>query len=500
MTFPDTDATSLEDFSGSASEEFGADSFAELGPGPRPTIYQHPIPFERIDPDAVKVIRRLNEAGYLAFLVGGGVRDLLLGRSPKDFDVATSARPEEVRRLFRNCRIIGRRFRLAHIMYGQKIIEVATFRRDPTEALELAENEFAEELAAAAEGATADLQNDDVQEEVTSEQDEQDAQDVQDAQDAENAENARARSSKRREGADLLIRHDNVFGEPHEDAIRRDFTINGLFYDIERERVIDYIGGMPDLERRVMRTIGDPVVRFREDPIRMLRAIKFSARCDFGIDADMMDALVAERDEIKKSAAPRVLEEILRLMRGGAAHRSLYLSWDTGILSVMMPELSSYLDDRAPDFDAFWQRLDVIDRLTTEHGPLPDTTLLLALLWGPLSERVEGERDVLRAFDSFWLPLTRRISVPRRMKDRMRLIFAAQSRLASNRAGNLSKRDFYAEAVFFCGIQREALGEAIAEMPSKSALATPRERERHGHGGGGDRPPRDDGRRRRRRR
>ena len=173
-----------------------------------------------IDADADRVVRRLAKAGFKAYLVGGCVRDILVGRRPKDFDVATSATPNEIRNVFRNCRIIGRRFRLAHVFFGDKIIETATFRANPRE-------------------------------------EEEDA------------------------GNDLLIRRDNVFGEEDEDARRRDFTINGLFYDVEKEEVIDHVDGLVDLDARLVRTIGDPDVRFQEDPIRMLRAIKFAARLDF---------------------------------------------------------------------------------------------------------------------------------------------------------------------------------------------------------------------------
>jgi poly(A) polymerase len=168
---------------------------------PTPDVYRGLIVAERIDPDAVKVLKRLTRHGHTAYLVGGGVRDLLLGRAPKDFDIATSARPSEVRRLFRNCRVIGRRFRLAHILFaGGKIIEVATFRRDPRE----------------------------------QEPEPTDVEEVEDL-DVERP----SVSAMRGDDADLLIRHDNTFGDPHEDAIRRDFTINGLFYDLDRDEVID---------------------------------------------------------------------------------------------------------------------------------------------------------------------------------------------------------------------------------------------------------------------
>lgn len=236
-----------------------------------------------IDGDAERVVRRLTKGGFSAYLVGGCVRDLLLGRQPKDFDVATSATPNEVRDLFRNCRIIGRRFRLAHVFFGKKIIETATFRANPRE----------------------DEDGDD---------------------------------------GDLLIRRDNVFGTETEDARRRDFTINGLFYDFEREDVIDHVDGLPDLEARLVRTIGDPDVRFREDPVRMLRAIKFAARCELTIEPATYAALLRQRDEIRKSAPPRVVEEIYRLLRGAAARRSLELLLSSGVADVLSPFLAALYD------------------------------------------------------------------------------------------------------------------------------------------------------------
>ncbi|HEU5057503.1 MAG TPA: polynucleotide adenylyltransferase PcnB [Kofleriaceae bacterium] len=238
---------------------------------------------ELIDPDADKVVRRLARHGFQAYLVGGCVRDLLLQRTPKDFDVATNATPKEIRQLFRNCRIIGRRFRLAHIFFGPKIIETSTFRANPREG--------------------------------------------DDASDSD----------------ELLIRRDNVFGTDTEDARRRDFTINGLFYDVEAERVIDHVGGLADLERRVVRTIGDPDIRFREDPVRMLRAVKFAARLDFTIEPVTLAALIRHRGEIAKCAQPRVLEELYRLLRGGAAHRSMALLIETGLASNLSPQLATLL-------------------------------------------------------------------------------------------------------------------------------------------------------------
>ncbi len=245
------------------------------------------IPRELIDADADKVVRRLSRHGHKAYLVGGCVRDLLLEREPKDFDVSTSATPKEIRNLFRNCRIIGRRFTLAHIFFGPKIIETSTFRANPR-----------------------------------------------DGQDEDDGE--------------LLIRRDNVFGSDTEDARRRDFTINGLFYDVEAEKVIDHVDGLRDLESRVIRTIGDPNIRFREDPVRMLRAIKFAARLDFAIGDETYDAILRHRSEITKCAAPRVLEEIYRLLRGGAAVRSMELLLETGLAAMLSTRLTALLGGGVP--------------------------------------------------------------------------------------------------------------------------------------------------------
>jgi poly(A) polymerase len=392
---------------------------------PTPAVYPGLIAPERIDADAVKVLRRLSRHGQTVYLVGGGVRDLLLSRAPKDFDVATSARPNEVRRLFRNCRIIGRRFRLAHILFGGgKIIEVATFRRDPTQREGGAQAAFDEEG---------------------------DGQALWPA------------PKERGDEADLLIRQDNTFGVPHEDAIRRDFTINGLFYDLEREEVIDYVGGVRDLRAAVVRTIGEPDVRFREDPVRILRAIKFSARLDFGIAPDVYDAMVDLREELSRSAPPRVLEEILRLLRGGAAQRSFCLAWDVGVLGVVLPELTAHLEDQADDAERLWDRLIAIDKLQA-RGRLPsDAVLIAALLYGPLQEAVMGVRDAGAAFEEFFGEMVARLSLPRRMRDRMRLIFAAQRRLERGGSGALRKRDFFADAAALLEIRCMSEGRLLPD-------------------------------------
>jgi poly(A) polymerase len=400
-----------------------------------------------IDPDAAKVVRRLERAGFQAYLVGGCVRDLLVGGTPKDFDIATSARPEDVRGLFRNCRIIGRRFRLAHILFGGgKVIEVATFRRNPqTEAPD----------------------------------DDSEALDE-----------------------DILIRSDNVFGEAHEDAIRRDFTINALFYDLDRRQVLDWCGGMNDIARRTIHTIGDPTVRFREDPVRILRAIKFAGRLDLGIEPDVYDAMVAQRNELARAARPRLFEEILRLLRGGAAHRSMWLMWEIGAMAVLLPELAAYLDDddaTSGGGQRFWRRMDAVDRKTRlaralgngGNGAVDDGVLWTALLHEPLAEAMAGARDPVAAAYEFLEPIIERIAMPRRIADGLRRIVAILPRLSQGRAGRFLRTDLALPAIDALEIDLVARGrdtEIIDRLRAEAHQAQPHRPSRaplqHSHRGG----------------
>jgi poly(A) polymerase len=234
---------------------------------------EHTVSRKNIDPDALKVLYRLKNHNFVVYLVGGGVRDLLLGRRPKDFDIATDAHPQQVRKLFRNCFIIGRRFRLCHVRFGRKVVEVSTFRRQAEP-----------------------------------------------------------------EEGDTLIRRDNTFGTPEEDAFRRDFTVNALFYDIATFSVIDYVSGLEDLEQRVIRTIGDPGVRFREDPVRMLRAVALGARLGFTIDRDTAEAIRFLRGEIVKSSPARLLEEFYKILRQGASRATFHMLHEYGLLAYLLPE------------------------------------------------------------------------------------------------------------------------------------------------------------------
>jgi len=428
-------------------------------PATSPTAALEPsiVPFvvapHRIDADAAKVVKRLVRAGHVAYLVGGCVRDLLLNRPPKDFDVATSARPNEVRNLFRNCRIIGRRFRLAHVMFGpNKLVEVATFRKTP-EGAELADDW----LPPAAAGRARDDDDEADDEAVPAEEDTG-------AQVLDSMLAHRPPRRPNRPGEDLLIRHDNVFGTPPEDAARRDFTINALFYDLERREVIDYVGGLADIDRRLIRTIGAADVRFREDPVRILRAIKFAARLDLGLESEVYDAIVNHRDDLLRAARPRLLEEILRLLRGGAARRSFWLMWETGVLSVVLPELAAFLDDDAVGRERTWRRLGVIDEAVAVGRVPPDSVLFSAALLDPAEEYLQGSRDLVGAVTEFFEEMQERLAMPRRMYDRVRQISVVQKRIRQGKLGSMTRRDWYHEAADLFRLDDDARAEHTATL------------------------------------
>ena len=304
---------------------------------------QHAISRRSIDADALKVLYRLKDNKHLAYLVGGSVRDLLLGRRPKDFDVGTSAHPSVVKRLFRNCWIIGRRFRLAHVRFGSKVIEVATFRRHVPAGTE-AEPPMHEPTARPGPPP------------ATSE--------------AESAQGAPADHHRQ------YVR-DNTFGTPEEDAFRRDFTINALFYDIASFSVIDYVGGLQDLDARLMRCIGDPDGRFIEDPIRMLRAITLAARLDFQIDTPTYDAILRHRAAITLSAPARLLEELYKILRSGASARVFRGLAEAGLLAHIAQEVDRMASDR------FWQSLEDLDAYRARFEAVP-SSLTSAILLGTL--------------------------------------------------------------------------------------------------------------------
>jgi poly(A) polymerase len=422
-----------------------------LDPPEEPPLSHPPeIAVERLDPDAIRVIARLRHMGHKAYFVGGCVRDLLLGATPKDFDVATDAHPGEVRAIFRNCRLIGRRFRLAHVYFrGGKVIEVATFRKNPI----------------------------DVAEDVP--------------------EN----------GGDLLITRDNVFGTAEEDAVRRDFTVNGLFYDVGSGEVIDYVGGRADLEAHRIATIGDPEVRMREDPVRALRAVRFAARLGFTVAPDTFEAMRRHSGELARCAPARVLEEIFKILRCGGSARAFELLRACGALAVVLPALGAALD--AWDEGrrrSFFAHLGALDRLVRTGEEVSEAVLLGALLQHlpgagrgeaappgsapaagqPASSAAElsGELDLAvpaapapephappeRAggrseADALLASLVQTSRLPRKISERARLALHAQRYLRDpprkrrRRGRGLSGQQYFTDALQLLRISVEATGE-----------------------------------------
>ena len=388
---------------------------------------EHAISRRDIDPDALKVLYRLHEHNYVAYLVGGSVRDLFLGRRPKDFDIGTSAHPHQVKKLFRNCWIIGRRFRLAHIKYGPKTIEVATFRRqvDPSE-LPSDAAQTAEILDAALEASPEPALAPDatLEEQVQS----------------EGTHLAQVRAH------DRLIHRDNTFGTPEEDAFRRDFTINALFYDIGSYSIIDYVGGLQDLENRLIRSIGDPGTRFLEDPVRMLRAVVFAARLDFTIDDPILDAFETHRHEIGRAAPARLMEEYFKILRSGSAEKTFGMLKDTRLLREITPELQA----AGP---ALWESLARLDRYRQQFQGAPDTLTNAILAGTLLSPLGLAGRDRRFSADA----LERRVElgmlpIPRRDVERLQQILAIQSRLLDLRAPFRAQRAL---------LHRHVLSEAL---------------------------------------
>ncbi len=359
---------------------------------------EHSISRRDIDPEALKVLYRLARNNYTAYLVGGGVRDLLLGRKPKDFDISTNAKPEQIRALFRNCILIGRRFRLAHIRFGEKIIETSTFRTTPK--------------------CEADPNDPD---------------------------------------ADLFQRDDNLFGTPEEDALRRDFTVNGLFYDIESFSIIDYVGGSEDLAARRIRSIGDANIRFREDPVRMVRAVRFASRLNFTIDPETEAAMHRHADELTKASPARLLEEITRLFAFSSGERAVRHLYETGLLAIILPEVAEAIDHKSIDTDLFWRRLEALD---TGDTVLPDATpalIFATLLLEPLKLHLGKDWDFDTTpkfkFDkvrAFLDPLAQRLRFPRKLVDRIVHMYFSQHRFSAsmNRGKRGSLSNFVTQDAF----------------------------------------------------
>ena len=358
-------------------------------------------------------------------MVGGCVRDLLLDLNPKDFDIATEARPQQVKRAFpRNCRIIGRRFKLAHLHFdsNQKILEVATFRRTPPTPSE----------------------SDEEEEEV--------------------------------DDADLLIVRDNEFGTVEEDALRRDFTINALFFDPLRDRIIDYVGGLNDVEARVLRTIGDPETRFREDPIRILRAARFAGRLAFSLDGPTSAAMVAAAPDLVRAAPPRILEEILRLLRGGHSLPSFQILRNVGGLSVLLPVVHKHME--AADRDeryAFWSTLDALDNYIHD-GAKPSTAVLLACLFLRPILAIASDHSATKAAEEIIGPLATELRLPRRDAGALKRICSVQGRFTATgkrrfRLASFLRDIHFAESLELFALTCYATGENLENLAQWQDLA-----------------------------
>jgi poly(A) polymerase len=383
----------------------------------------HGVSRANISRNALKVLYRLREAGYRACLVGGGVRDLLLGREPKDFDVATDAHPEEVQRLFRNCRLIGRRFRLAHVHFGREIIEVATFR---------APHENGDEEPGEAQNSDALV-----------------------------------------EGGRII--RDNVYGTIEQDAWRRDFTVNALYYDIADFSVLDYVGGMEDLRQGVLRLIGDPEVRFREDPVRMLRAVRFAAKLGFRLDAACEAAIPRLAGLLSEVAPARLFDEAIKLFHGGYGLQTFEMLRRHDLFRYLFPateEALSHEEDGFPITFVANALKNTDARIHEEKGVNP-AFLYAVMLWEPvrrLADRLgENGTPWLQALQhaggAVLAEQAAHISIPKRIGLPMREIWEMQPRFEQRRGGRalrlLGHPRFRAAYDFYC--LRAASGEALEE-------------------------------------
>jgi len=379
---------------------------------------EHSISRSGISPNALRVLYRLREGGFQAFLVGGCVRDLLLGIEPKDFDVATDALPEDVRKLFRNCRLIGRRFRLAHVYYGRDIIEVATFR-----------------AATAPPPGQEALSDPDAEDEEESLIEREDAELTEPA-DAEVFGDADTERLFDKTGR---IIYDNVYGTVDEDVWRRDFTANALYYNIADFSLWDYVGGAEDIAARRLKLIGDPDTRYREDPVRMLRAARFEAKLGFELDPATAEPLARLRGRLADVPPARLFDETLKLFLNGCGVRGLEVLRRRGLLAALLPTVDAYLEsDRGASAEALLVRgLANTDLRVSDGKPVTPSFLFALLLYGPIARLIEAappERwhdvaTILDACDRAVRDAQKHVLIPRRFSLGLREMFALQPRL-----------------------------------------------------------------------
>jgi len=352
-----------------------------------PVVLQRPdhnVSRKNISSAALKVLRRLNDEGYVAYLAGGGVRDLLLGRRPKDFDIATDARPEEIRKLFRNCRLVGRRFRLAHVLFRGEIVETSTFRA-PVPLDDTLHNE-----------------------------------------------------RTFRTGESGVVLRDNLFGSPEQDALRRDFTINALFYDIANFSVIDYAGGLQDLDDRLIRVIGDPDKRFAEDPVRMVRAARFAGTLGFDIEPEAFESMRRNRDRITLSAPARLYEEVKKLFLCGHAKEVFLWLEKVQLLRPIFPGFSEWLTADPSHRDWVLRAAEQMDRWRDADLEV-HPSVLFALVFGAYHESI-AQRLIDRGTPPFdaaraavrehLMDVCNHVRIPKQVVFQIADIMANQSRFA----------------------------------------------------------------------
>jgi poly(A) polymerase len=383
---------------------------------------EHRLQTSKIDIEALKIIHRLNRAGHVAYIVGGGVRDLLLNKAPKDFDIATNATPKEIKNLFRNCRIIGRRFKLAHIFFrGNKIIEVSTFRDFSTEP------------------------NDDSTE------------------------------------SDKLLANDNIYGDERSDAIRRDLTINALFYNPINHTIIDYVGGLKDLRHGVIRIIGDPEIRFQEDPIRMIRALRHASRTNFQIAEDCLTAINKYHHLIEKCPAMRLYEEIKKDMLSGCFLGTLQLMQQHHVLQHLLPKLSAGMAKELWQHNSYFlQSIANADIHLKEYGENSITALLAVLVLFSqnlnfskahfLDEEFNQEilkENIQEAFQHF--------AVPRKEKEKILIVIRqAQARIINQKNTTRSRlkddlRSDINHLLSYLGLKRFETEYSSESIPKKKS-------------------------------
>lgn len=378
---------------------------------------EHTISRQDISDNALKVLYRLHKAGYEAYLVGGGVRDLLLGKKPKDFDVTTNATPEEIKKLFRNCRLIGRRFRLAHILFGREIIEVATFRGHH-------------------------LVDDDQQNHLQSEH-------------------------------GMLLR-DNVYGSLDEDAERRDFTINALYYNIADFSIVDFAGGLDDIQARRLSLIGDPDVRYHEDPVRMLRAIRFAVKLGFDITESARTPIPKLAGLLRDIPSARLFEECLKLFLAGQGKSTFLKLRDYGLIFPLFPQLKQILDDDTHNqaLTFIGMALESTDSRVRNEQRVTPAFIFAAILWPVLEIRIQELLTELSlpysdacalAVNQVLDQQCKSVAIPRRFTNAIREIWELQNRL-NRRQGKRAQRCFehprFRAAFDFLELRAQASGDS----------------------------------------